>query len=194
MRKAIAFTSLLAGASLLVACSNNNEPTAMDRAEDTVSAGVGQVSANVMGANNTESYVNSASMGDLYEIRSADLALQHGQSEEVKELARMIKVDHTEATEKLRTAVGQAGETSWIAGELDQRRKGLLDNLTNAANGDFDKIYLQQQVAAHEEAIALHSGFADNAEAAQLSAHAQAVLPKIRAHLEKAQELLAAKS
>ena len=194
MRKAIAFTSLLAGASLLVACSNNNEPTAMDRAEDTVSAGVGQVSANVMGANNTESYVNSASMGDLYEIRSADLALQHGQSDEVKELARMIKADHTEATEKLRTAVGQARETSWIAGELDQRRKGLLDNLTNAANGDFDKIYLQQQVAAHEEAIALHSGFANNADAAQLSAHAQAVLPKIRAHLEKAQELLAAKS
>jgi len=191
MRKLLGITALAGSAALLVACSNNEGRDTMDHAEDVVAQGVGQVSANTLGTVNAENYVVSASMGDMYEVRAADLALEHGQSDEVKELARMIKTDHSQATERLRSSLGPEHQTQWLSTELDARRKGMLDNLVNATDGTFDKIYLEQQVAAHEEAVTLHSGFVDESGEAQLSAHARSVLPKIRAHLEKAREILA---
>ena len=53
----------------------------------------------------------------------------------------------------------------------------------------FDGVYLDQQIAAHNEAVALHRGFQDNTDAPTLAAHAREVLPKIEAHLARAQEL-----
>lgn len=192
MRTALGITAVMGSALVLAACSNNDGRSAVDRAEDKVAEGVGQVSANTFGSINAETYIVSASMGDLYEVRAADLALEHGQSDGVKELARMIKADHTQAAEKLRTAVSEPHKVEWLANDLDARRTGMIDNLAAAATGDFDKAYLEQQVAAHEEAIALHSGFSNETDETQLSNHARSVLPKIRAHLEKARELLAA--
>lgn len=191
MRKAVAITALLGTAAILVACNNNDGRGPVDVAEDKVAAGVGQLSANAWAATNAETYLVAASTGDLYEVRSADIALQHSKSDAVKELARMIKADHTDASEKLKTAAGAEGLSN-ISSDLDERRQGMLDNLQEAANGDFDKAYLEQQIAAHEEAIALHNSFAGKADEAQLSAHARAVLPKIQAHLDKARELLTA--
>lgn len=54
---------------------------------------------------------------------------------------------------------------------------------------DFDKVYIDQQVAAHEEAVTLNRGFADNSDAPALAAHARTVLPKIEAHLQKARDI-----
>lgn len=190
MRKLMVLTGLVASGALLVACSNDNGRSVVDKAEDKVAEGVGQVSASAWGSNNAQTYVTSAAAGDLYEIRSADLALQHSSHDGVKELARMIKADHTAATEQLKTAVGEQGVSVAAATDLDERRKGMLDNLASAAKSDFDRVYLQQQVAAHEEALILHRGFADNADAPELSAHARAVVPKIEAHLKMARDLL----
>ena len=38
---------------------------------------------------------------------------------------------------------------------LDQRHQGLIDNLRGATDQDFDRVYLQQQEAAHNETAAL---------------------------------------
>jgi putative membrane protein len=104
----------------------------------------------------------------------------------------MIKTDHTAAAAALKTAAASAAPDVAPPAELDQRRKGLLDNLKSAGVADFDKVYIDQQVAAHQEAVTLHRGFADNTDAPALAAHARTVLPKIEAHLQKAQEIQAA--
>jgi putative membrane protein len=190
MRKFLALSTVACGAAALVACSNEDGRNAVDRTQDAVAAGVGQVSANTMGANSVEAYVTGASTGDLYEIRAADLALQHASSDQVKALARMIKTDHTEASEKLKALVDGRNDLQPVAVDLDERRKGMLDNLANAEKPGFDRAWLEQQVDAHEEAVALHNGFANNADHPELSAHARTVLPKIQAHLNSARELL----
>ena len=46
---------------------------------------------------------------------------------------------------------------------LDERRKGLIDNLNAASAGDFDRVWLTQQVAAHNEALTLLNGYKDTA-------------------------------
>ena len=186
MRRA---TTLVAFAALVAACSPQGGEKAVDKAQDAVSAPVGQTSAATMGANLASAYAPSAAMGDMYEIQAADIALERAKRADVKALASMIKTDHTAVSTALKTAVTAAAPDIVLPTELDQRRKGLLDNLRTAGVNDFDKVYIDQQVAAHEEAVTLHRGLADNSDAPALAAHARTVLPKIEAHLQKAREI-----
>ncbi|MNE64091.1 hypothetical protein D3C80_1594790 [compost metagenome] len=101
----------------------------------------------------------------------------------------MIKTDHTAASAAFKAAAATAAPDVALPTELDQRRKGLLDNLRSAGVGDFDKVYIDQQVAAHQEAVTLHRGFSDKGDAPALAEHARTVLPKVETHLQKAQEI-----
>ena len=192
MKQTAAVLAASAAALTLAACNQQQGSEAVDKAQDAVSAPVDQTSAATMGANMVSAYVPNAAMGDMYEIQAADIALERAGRADVKALAQMIKTDHTAASAALKTAAATAAPDVALPGELDQRRKGLLDNLRSAGVADFDKVYIDQQVAAHQEAVTLHRGFADNTDAPALAAHARTVLPKIEAHLQKAQEIQAA--
>src|SRR5690606_41250583 len=83
----------------------------------------------------------------------------------------------------------QAAPDVTVPTELDERRQGMIDNLRAASAEDFDRVYIDQQVAAHNEAVTLHRGFSDNSDAPQLAQHAATVLPQIEAHLQHAERL-----
>lgn len=185
---------LFAGAAcvaLLTACNQEQSPEAVDRAQDMAAAPVGQMSAATLGANTVGGYVPNAAEGDMYEIQAADIALERTQNAQVRELAQMIKTDHTQASESFKRIAPQAAPDVTMPTELDERRQGLLDNLRSASAADFDRVYLDQQVAAHNEAVTLHRGFSDNTDAPMLAEHARMVLPKIEAHLRQAEQLRA---
>ena len=73
---------------------------------------------------------------------------------------------------------------------LDERRKGLIDNLNAATPGDFDKVYLEQQVAAHNETLTLLNGFSDKTDAPALAGLARELIPTVTTHRDRAQALL----
>lgn len=187
-------TLLLAGACVLAltACNENGASLAVDKVQDATAAPVGQTSAATMGANMVSAYVPNAAMGDMYEIQAADIAMERSQNADVKALATMIKTDHTAASEKFKALVSTAAPDVALPTALDQRRQGLIDNLRSAGATDFDRVWLDQQIAAHQEAITLHRGFSDNTEAPTLAAHSREVLPKIEAHLARAEQIKAA--
>jgi putative membrane protein len=66
----------------------------------------------------------------------------------------------------------------------------LIDNLRSAAPANFDSVWLDQQIAAHNEALTLHRGFSE--QETPLAAHARSVVPKIEAHLRQAERIKAA--
>lgn len=177
-----------ASALLLAACGENDQ-NPVDAVQDAASVPVGQTSAATLGANTVDAYVSNAAEGDMYEIQAAEIALERSQNPQVRELATTIRTDHTQASEAMKGIVPQAAPNVQIPTELDERRQGLLDNLRSASAEAFDQVYIDQQVAAHQEAVTLHEGFSDNADAPQLAEHARMVLPKIRMHLERAQAL-----
>jgi putative membrane protein len=178
-----------AAAALIAACSPQGGEEAVDKTQDAISAPVGQTSAATLGSNLVSAYVPAAAMGDMYEIQAADIALERGARADVKALAQTIKTEHAAASKAFKALAPTAAPGIALPTELDQRRKGLLDNLRSAAAADFDKVYIDQQVAAHQEAVTLHRGFSDNTDAPTLAAHARSVLPKVEAHLQKAQEI-----
>ena len=185
---------LLASAAcmvLLAACNERGASPAVDKAQDMAAAPVGQASAATLGANTVDAYVPNAAMADMYEIMGADIAIERSQNAEVKRLATMIKTDHTDASNKFKAILQGMSPPMTPPTGLDQRRQGLIDNLRSAGAADFDKVYLDQQIAAHNEALTLHRGFSDNTDAAPLAAHARSVVPKIEAHLRTAEQLKA---
>lgn len=187
--------SLLAGvacAALLTACNQQGGSEAVDKAQDAAAGPVGQMSASTMGSNLVSAYVPNAAMSDMYEIQAADIALERSQNAQVKELAQMIKTDHTAASNEFKGIVPTAAPDIALPTSLDQRRQGMIDNLRSASAADFDTVYLDQQIAAHEEGVTLNNGFKDNTDAPALAAFAAKVLPKIQAHLDRAKEIKAA--
>lgn len=185
---------LLAGAAcavLLAACNQpETAPEPVDKAQDATSGPVGQVSASTVGSNTVEGYVTGAATGDMYEIQAADIALERSRNAGVRELATMLKTDHTASSNALKAALPTAGAGLTVPTALDQRRQGLIDNLRSAPADSFDATWLDQQIAAHNEALTLHRGFSD--KDSPLAASARAVVPKIEAHLRRAEELKAA--
>jgi putative membrane protein len=73
--------------------------------------------------------------------------------------------------------------------ELDARHQGLLNDLKGATNEDFDGRYIAQQINAHNEAVILMRGYANDGDNADIKAFAAETLPKIQMHLDTINEI-----
>lgn len=189
------FIAGVASVALLGACSQGEDGAAQNTSEavnatqDATSGVVGQTSAATLGANTVEGFVTNLAIGNMYEIEAAKIAQSKSTNAGVKELAAMIEKDHMAAGDKLKSTVSTAAADVTVPMELDQRRKGMIDNLNAAAAGDFDKAYLAQQVAAHNETLTLLNGFSDNTDAPALATLAREMIPTITMHRDRAQSL-----
>ena len=164
-----------------------NQP--VNAAQDATGAAVGAVSASTLGSHDTGAFVSNASQGDIYEIAAAKIAQTRSKNAEVKAFAKMMATEHTAMMNQMAPLVKAAGKEP--AKELDQRRNGFIDNLKQATDANFDKTYIDQQVAAHEEALTLVKGYADAGEDAGLKAGAAKAVPKVQMHLDKVKAIQA---
>ncbi|WP_395943555.1 DUF4142 domain-containing protein [Brevundimonas sp.] len=186
----------VASLALLGACNQGgdsagqNADEAVNATQDAASGVVGQTSAATMGANSVDGFVTGLATGNLYELEAAKVAADKATDADVKALAAMIDKDHTAAGEKLAAAAPAAAPNVAIPTTLDERRKGLIDNLKAATAADFDKVYLEQQVAAHNETLTLLNGFSDNTDAPALATLARELVPTVTAHRDRAKALL----
>jgi putative membrane protein len=156
---------------------------AVNKAEDATGAAVGAASANTIGPHDTAAFVSNASQSDMYEIQAAQIAEKRSANADIKAFAKMMVKDHTatmKAMGPLATAAGQSP-----AEKLDDRRQGFIHHLNKASDADFDKTYVDQQVAAHREALDLMTGYAKDGSDAGLKDGAAKTAPKVQMHLDK---------
>ena len=203
MKKTLLASAALAAALALAACGERNEVVedgpveaasaesgigsnpASNAVQDATSQAVGTVSAATAAANPGVA-AGAMAVSDMYEINAARVALERSQNAQVKQYAQRMIDHHTQMSNELKAAVGQSGEQITLPTALDERRQGLVDNLRQAPANNFDDVYANQQVAAHQEAVTLAEGYASNGGNAALKAHAAKGLPMIRQHLEQA--------
>lgn len=162
-----------------------NEPTNI--AQDVAGAATG-VATGAVGAVSAEAFARDAAIGGLYEVESSKLALTRSKNRDVIATAKMIIADHTAANDELK-ALSAAGKAPALPTALDERRKGMMDNLTGAAANDFDDRYLDQQTMAHHEALLAFNGYARMGDNADLKAFAAKHAPKLEAHAEMVTKL-----
>jgi len=200
MKRALIFAVAAAAALNLAACQQKDEKAdaadpgttsdAVNAAQDAASAAVGATTAATIGQVSTDAFVTNAAIGDMYEVQAGEIAQKKGQSADVKAFGKMMVTDHTAMSNEMKPLVAAAGKT--LPTGLDERRKGLIDNLNAASAGEFDQTYLSQQEAAHSEALTLMQGYADNGDDAGLKAAAAKAAPKVQAHLDRVKQLRAA--
>jgi len=200
MNRAFLLTAAAAAALSLAAC---NKPastpapppaaeTATDAtgaAQDAVGAAVGQTSAATLGSHDTGAFVSNASQSDMYEIQAGNIAATRAKNADVKAFGKSMVTQHTAMSNEMKPLITAAGQTP--ADKLDERRQGFIDNLKTASAADFDKTYIDQQVAAHGEALTLMQGYADAGGDAGLKAGAAKAVPKVQMHLDKAKSIQA---
>lgn len=164
---------------------------AVDAAQDAMGAAVGATSAATLGSHDTPAFVSNAGQSDMYEIQAGDIAQQRSGNAEVKAFGKMMVTEHTAMSAEMKPLIAAAGETPPAA--LDERRQGFIDNLRSASDADFDRVYLDQQEAAHNEALVLMQGYAENGADAGLKAGAAKAVPKVQAHLDRVKALKASR-
>jgi putative membrane protein len=170
--------------------NTNAASAAVDKAQDATGAAVGAASANTLGPHDTAAFVSNASQSDMYEIEAAKTAQARTKNPDIKAFAKMMVADHTATMKAMGPLATAAGQTP--ADKLDQRRQGFIDNLKTASDADFDKTYVDQQVAAHKEALDLMTGYAKDGSDAGLKDGAAKTAPKVQMHLDKVTAMQAA--
>ena len=208
-REILLATAGLSVLALVAACDNKkNEPsptpspsaqtdestgTSATKSKKTASAGSEEsgYSTTTPGAENEVSdigFAKNAAIGDMYEINASRMALERSQSEPVKRFAQDMIDAHSKTTTDLKGTLPPS-TVQMLPADLDIDHQNMIQELRNASDEDFDRLYLAQQREAHEQALALFRSYADNGTEARLKQFAQDTLPAIESHKDKVASL-----
>jgi len=179
-------TLVLAGASALAlaACGQTATTPAPATPAQTAEAPVAPTLLPITDGEFAQQVANS----DAYEIQAAALVATNGADQRVKDFARMMNTEHTATTRELTAALqGLSMPAPTVA--LSSTQTADLAALRNARGAAFDTLYVGQQIAAHQAAVALFERYTGTAADGPLKTWAQATLPKLRTHLTQANAL-----
>lgn len=194
MRMAIAGAALLA----LAACGDNSAlPEEAATAEGSSVAnraapalpGDPATPADRVTAENGQQYVDLVGASDLFEIESARLAIEKSRDDGIRGFARMLLRDHGLSTQRLTAAARSAQPRLNARPSLNRAQRADIDALRRADAGEFDRLFLDQQMRAHETALSLVTDFASSGDVESLRLHASQVAGPILQHLQQVRSL-----
>jgi putative membrane protein len=130
-----------------------------------------------------------------FDIETALLGSAQGASDDIRNLAKHVASDHS----GVRQAAYDLAEKCKVAPTLPaERNAAAVDHIKALAKlqalkgADFDKAYVQHEVAFHRAAIeAVKTALLPSAQCAGLKAHFAQVLPAFEHHLHQTEALAA---
>jgi putative membrane protein len=196
--------AILAGLGVLSACSGTQNQSAADNtammSNDMMMMDNGMAPNTQMAVPTDDAaaatptdaadYLKVAGAGDLFERQAGQLAVSKTDDPDVRAFAQQMIDDHTKTTDALKAAAKTAGLTV-SPPQLTPAQQQQLDQLKQLDGDGFDRAYLDQQVAAHRAALALHRTYAGQGDTPALKDAASKTVPIIEGHLEHVQKLAA---
>ena len=197
MTRKFLIVSTAAFALTLAACGPKTEKAADDAANTAVETAdaAGAMASNAvvdvkqaMSATPTaQEFINKAGASDAFEIAAAKLAATNGSSSAVKSFAAEMITAHSESTAKIKAAAASSSLTP-DASLTDDQKEDLAD-LGKKKGADFDEAYIDGQVSAHQDALALMRDYAEHGDNAALKTAAGGIAPVVQKHLDHAKSL-----
>jgi putative membrane protein len=138
-------------------------------------------------------FVQMAASAGAFEIKSSQLAEQKSQDPKIKQFARDMIKDHTQAAEDLKAAAKAENVQLPPEGQMVAKHQEMVKQLEAADSQQFDQLYMEMQNAGHDEAIALFNNFSKSGGQGQLQKFASQTLPTLQEHKQHLQQLTAAK-
>ena len=128
-------------------------------------------------------YVAAAGAGDLYEKTSSQIVLQSTKDPKVRSFAQGMVRDHNKSTAMVKSAATKAGLKPKPP-MMTSAQSGMIAQLRKESGTARDRTYLTQQQTAHQQALALHQGYAANGTAAPLKTAAGEIAPVVQHHID----------
>lgn len=133
-------------------------------------------------------FVIRAALGIAAEIELARLAEQKTGDDAVREFARHMIRDHSQADRALSRLAESDGIS--IPEELDAKHRELRDGLSRLSGPEFDIEYMRVQLQNQQRMAQLMEYVIGSGEDAQVQDFAAATLPKVYQHLALARDVL----
>jgi putative membrane protein len=129
-------------------------------------------------------FYKKATEGGIFEIDNGN---QASNNQQIKDFGSMLAADHTAANDKLKAIAASKNISVPSTASVGQMaHKAKLDVLTGDA---YDKSFINTQIKAHEQTIALFKTEAASGQDADAKAFAAAALPTLRKHLKEARSI-----
>jgi putative membrane protein len=125
-------------------------------------------------------FLPKAASANEFEIVTGNLA-QKSQSAAIRALGAMFVTDHTAALQQGAQVAAQLGISA--PPQLNRHQQAIADRLARLSGRAFDAAWLRAQLAAHQQALALHLAAAIRGENDAIRMLAQGALPMITKHL-----------
>jgi putative membrane protein len=139
----------------------------------------------------TKTFIDKVAVSNKFEIDTSELALKYGKAADVKAFAQKMIDDHTKAAADFKAALSQANiEPPADSLDVTHTAKYAKLRLFTTEKG-FDSAYVDEQLKAHEDAVATFKNYAANGPTPQLKSFAEKTLPTLERHLEMAKSLKA---
>jgi len=138
-----------------------------------------------------DQFLSSAAAAGRFEIEAARIAASKATHQDVKAFAGQMASDHEAAAQKLSAAAIASGRMPQPA-DMDEAQTSKLEELKLSSGPDFDRLYVDQQLKAHEEAVHLFSKYIEaNGSEDPIGRFATETLPILEAHLSHVRGLKA---
>ena len=137
----------------------------------------------------TPDFITAASQSDEFEIQEGQLAQSMSTNSKVKSFGAMMVQDHTMTTNNLHKAIVAAGMTPPPPPPLRPAPADKVAALQAMSGKAFDKAFVDQQVAAHEEALAVQTNYSQTGDTPAIKKAAAKTVPVVQRHLTMARQM-----
>jgi putative membrane protein len=136
-----------------------------------------------------QEFVDRAAKSDAYEIAAAKIAQTSATSQAVKDFAAEMIKAHTESTAKMKAAAAAASPALNPNPALTEDQNEDLAELRAKKGREFDEAYVDDQVNAHQTALAMMRDYAEHGDVVSLKTTAGEIAPVVQKHLDHAKTL-----
>jgi putative membrane protein len=144
---------------------------------------------NQHGAMTAQSFLNHMSMANQSEVSLAKLAQQKASHQEVKDFAKQLENDHTQAQSQLQQ-VAQKDKVQLPQSDQPPAKENTAEQKLSSLSGEqFDKAYIQHEIRDHKKAISMAENASKSLNDPDAKQYAQTVLPQLQEHLNKAEQI-----
>ena len=181
--------SMVAAAAVLVLSVPGCERDRDSRAPAAEPTPAPAAAAPVPNADTAAGFAVRSALSDMYEVDSSRIALQRSQDNDVKRFAQMMIDDHGRTSNEVRAMLAQQAVAVALPAAPDAEVESRLNALRSASAEAFDQTYVDQQIQAHESALALLKDHARNGDNQVFRDWASRTAPAIENHLQMARGL-----
>ena len=129
-------------------------------------------------------FAREASLAGLFDVESAQLALDRATSPDVRKLAREILEDQSLANSRLVAFAPKYARTT-----MNAEYAARLDTLKAIKAEDFDKVFLAAQKTSHDYSLKLLSDYAQSGGDKMLKSYASETLSFVTLHQSRVRSL-----